>query len=57
MASDDFTFPGTDLAEYHEYRTRRMQESSPVREIDLSPIIWQLETLQADVTSIKGIHP
>jgi hypothetical protein len=56
MASDDFTLSGTDMPEYHEYRTRLIRESSAARPVDPSPVLAQLRSLGIDVDSIDGLH-
>jgi hypothetical protein len=57
IRSDDFAIPGTDLADYHEYRTRIMREAANRPRIDPAPILAQLRSLGADADSIPGIHP
>jgi hypothetical protein len=56
MDCDDFTMPGTDLVEYHEYRTRIMRESANAPRIDPSPVLTDLFSLGFDVDSMSGIH-
>jgi serine/threonine protein kinase len=55
MRCDDFTFEGTDMAEYHEYRDRIVRESSAIPRVDPSPVLSQLRGLGIDVDAIPGL--
>jgi serine/threonine protein kinase len=56
MDCDDFTIDGTDLKEYHRFRTRIVRETANAPRVDPSPILEQLKTLGIDVASIKALH-
>jgi serine/threonine protein kinase len=55
LNSDDFTFPGTDLDEYHEYQTRIIRETddSPTR--DPSVILKFLTDIGLELECITGL--
>jgi serine/threonine protein kinase len=57
LESDDLTFPGTDLDEYHEYQNRIIRETndSPIR--DPSVILKFLVDIGLDLESINGVTP
>jgi hypothetical protein len=57
LESDDLTFPGTDLDEYHEYQNRiiRATNDSPIR--DPSVILKFLADIGVDLESITGLTP
>jgi serine/threonine protein kinase len=57
LNSDDFTFPGTDLDEYHEYQSRIIRETndSPIR--DSSVIIKFLAEIGLDLRGMTGLTP
>jgi hypothetical protein len=57
MNSDDYILPGTDIDEYHEYRSRMALESSMGRCVDRAAVLDQLRGFGFDVDSVTGLHP
>jgi serine/threonine protein kinase len=47
MNCDDFTLPGTNISEYHEYRNRILRETG---------VLSVFRSLGVDVDSIRGLH-
>jgi serine/threonine protein kinase len=56
LRSDDLTFPGTDLDEYHEYQSRIIRETNDSSIRDPSIILKFLADIGVDFGSIPGLH-
>jgi hypothetical protein len=55
MNCDDFTFEGTDMADYHAYRDRIVQDSSTVPRIIPVPAVASLRTLGIGIDGVRGL--